>query len=198
MGKFVDITGMTFNRLKVMQQLPSTPQGSFWRCKCICGAITELPAKLITSNTVKSCGCFRQETTSSRSKIRPFEALFNSLIISTKHKVALTYEQFLEFTKETLCHYCDERIVWCMYNNRGRKLCRYNLDRKDNLLGYTADNCVVCCKRCNLGKGSLFSYEEWLAVGALIKSWRTTAQVSDQSNHGSGVQGVEVLGEIKA
>jgi hypothetical protein len=36
----------------------------------------------------------------------------------------------------------------------------YGLDRKDNALGYTLENSVPCCTRCNTMKGSLLTYEE--------------------------------------
>ena len=45
----------------------------------------------------------------------------------------------------------------------------YNLDRKDSIKGYTKENCVVCCKRCNRAKSNLFSYEEWLEIGKFIQ-----------------------------
>jgi hypothetical protein len=36
----------------------------------------------------------------------------------------------------------------------------YGLDRKDNALGYTLENSVPCCTRCNTMKGALLTYEE--------------------------------------
>jgi 5-methylcytosine-specific restriction endonuclease McrA len=44
------------------------------------------------------------------------------------------------------------------------------IDRKDNEKGYTEENCVPCCKRCNGIKGEWLSYEEMLEVGGLLKN----------------------------
>jgi len=47
------------------------------------------------------------------------------------------------------CHYCDSPI-----NTIG-------IDRKDNNIGYTPDNCLSCCRTCNLGKNNS-TYEEYV------------------------------------
>jgi hypothetical protein len=39
------------------------------------------------------------------------------------------------------------------------------IDRVDNTKGYTLENCVPCCTRCNLAKHtmSLTAFKEWVA-----------------------------------
>jgi hypothetical protein len=86
--------------------------------------------------------------------------------------VALTYDEFLTFIHTTECHYCSAPIVWnewAGYNGTTA----YNLDRIDPYGIYSIDNCVVCCKRCNLSKRNWFTYHEWVKIGALIRSWKT-------------------------
>jgi hypothetical protein len=46
----------------------------------------------------------------------------------------------------------------------------YQLDRKDNALGYSVDNCVVCCHRCNDAKSNGYDYEEWYGMTAYFRS----------------------------
>jgi hypothetical protein len=41
---------------------------------------------------------------------------------------------------------------------------RYQLDRKDNDLGYTPENVVACCTRCNYAKRDHFTYDELYAM----------------------------------
>lgn len=43
------------------------------------------------------------------------------------------------------------------------------LDRVDNNKGHTKENCVPCCKECNITKNNYFSYEEMLVIGSSIK-----------------------------
>jgi hypothetical protein len=104
---------------------------------------------------------------------RPFEALFNHLKLRAKHKhqvVYLTYEEFIEFTKSSACHYCEKALVWTEYSlNRGRSAA-CNLDRKDNALGYSRDNCVPCCPRCNKAKSGHFSYDEWYRMTEVLRT----------------------------
>jgi 5-methylcytosine-specific restriction endonuclease McrA len=83
-------------------------------------------------------------------RLRPFEALYNILRsrCSLSGRVLMSFEDFLTFTKIDACHYCGKPISWAMHINH-RKRCGYNLDRKDNSLGYQKENCVVCCGVCN-------------------------------------------------
>ena len=68
---------------------------------------------------------------------------------------SLTEEQVVELTKQD-CYYCGVKP------NNISKSAIYNgsytyngLDRVDNNKGYTIDNVVPCCKKCNTIKGNL-------------------------------------------
>ena len=136
-----------------------------WLFRCICGTTKTLREEHVSTGNTLSCGCHRQAP-----RIRPYEYLFNRLK-ATGHSVELTYEEFLEFTKETTCHYCGSEVHFSITLRRGGRE-RTNLDRKDSTLGYSKSNCVVCCKRCNIAKNNHFTYEEWVQIGKLIRSWR--------------------------
>lgn len=105
---------------------------------------------------------------------RPFQAAFNNLV-NNRHKitvpVTLTYEQFFELTKFPDCHYCGTAL-----NRNAKKdtahYRSYLLDRKDNSVGYTFDNCVPCCWPCNQTKGNRYTYEEFLAIGRGLAQYR--------------------------
>lgn len=91
---------------------------------------------------------------------------FKSYIRGAKDR---DYEFTLELDEfETLikgkCHYCGDPP-----SNRLRHSKRYHetfkvsgIDRKNNNLGYTLDNCVSSCTICNLGKRA-HTYEEFVA-----------------------------------
>lgn len=55
-----DLTGMTFNRLTVLNCAGKTKHGKYlWNCRCSCGKkATVVTSKLRTGYT-KSCGCYR-------------------------------------------------------------------------------------------------------------------------------------------
>ncbi len=43
------------------------------------------------------------------------------------------------------------------------------VDRKDNLAGYTLDNCVPCCWTCNKTKREEWTHAEFLEIGKVIR-----------------------------
>ena len=107
-------------------------------------------------------------------RIRPYEALYNKFRYDrqrTNTECDITYDEFLEFVKIRECHYCKAGIYWaeCSIGKNGQK---YNLDRKDNTKGYLKNNLVVCCWDCNEVKSNRFSYEQFLVIGDLIRTWR--------------------------
>lgn len=79
--------------------------------------------------------------------------------------------EFLKFIAIGNCHYCNIPIIWSersRHRNEHGKLVKnsasFNLDRKNNSNGYSAENCVVCCSRCNSIKGEMLNYDEMLLL----------------------------------
>lgn len=62
MSKIVDLTGKRFGRLTVIRQdgIASNMQ-SMWLCKCDCGNIKRIMYSNLTTASIKSCGCLRNE-----------------------------------------------------------------------------------------------------------------------------------------
>jgi superfamily II DNA helicase RecQ len=103
--------------------------------------------------------------------IRPYEALFNNLVKQATRRckeLSLSYEEFVELTNQDNCHYCNSEVTWTKVNTAANGS-RTNLDRKDNSSGYSKENVVVCCWRCNNGRGNLFSYEEWFGMTKFLR-----------------------------
>lgn len=163
MSKLINMKGRTYGRLKVLKYVRQDKnRRSVWLVRCKCGTEKEVFGTHLRNGDTQSCGCSHT--------LRPFEALYNVLTSRSAQRpveVSLSYEEFLAFTIVESCHYCGADILW---NAQGQ---RYNLDRKNNTIGYSKDNCVVCCKECNMIKSARFSYEQMLQIGALIKSWHT-------------------------
>jgi 5-methylcytosine-specific restriction endonuclease McrA len=97
------------------------------------------------------------------------------------HKdLSLTFEEFREFTKQSSCVYCEAPVTWSAFIDK-QASAAYNLDRKDNALGYTKDNCVVCCKPCNYSKGSRFTHEEFRVMMQARKAYLAKQNFRSQS-----------------
>lgn len=62
MGKFIDLTGKTFENLKVLKRAESRREKNgklrtYWLCQCKCGNIIEVRADDLKEKKKKSCGC---------------------------------------------------------------------------------------------------------------------------------------------
>ena len=56
MSKFIDLTGMTFGQLTVIERAPNIGKETAWRCKCSCGNECVVRANALKRGQ-KTCGC---------------------------------------------------------------------------------------------------------------------------------------------
>ncbi len=137
-------------------------------CRCDCGNERVIAGSNLKNRTSKSCGdCGQRHNT-----LPPFMSLYNRLVADATRngrEVRLTFSDFLAFTKISECHYCGASVHW---RQRGcAKFSACNLDRMHNELYYAVHNVVVCCVRCNRAKSNHFTYDEWVEIGKVIRSW---------------------------
>ncbi len=92
--------------------------------------------KYTTKNKLKTGTRYRTIEQVSKSRYRSI--LSNAKI--RKINVDLTFQDVYNFMKMP-CNYCG--VV---------KLSNFGLDRINSTLGYSIDNCVPCCKKCNTSK----------------------------------------------
>lgn len=63
MSKVHDLTGMKFNRLKIIERAENNKYNrSQWLCKCDCGNTIVVSGNALLKNNTKSCGCLRDES----------------------------------------------------------------------------------------------------------------------------------------
>ncbi len=83
----------------------------------------------------------------------------------------LSFDEFLETIKISECHYCNVELIYNKHS-KDKGVCNsraYQLDRKNNLKGYTLDNIVPCCWECNRLKSDRFTYDEFLLISPSLK-----------------------------
>jgi len=171
-AKQLDLIGMRYNMLMVVEKLPSRVYGDnskyykkrMWLCKCDCGNMTEANTGSLTCDKKKSCGCLTptksaENSIKSRHKIAKQDGGYRSVFSrykqnarSRKLNFNIDFDYAVNIMKSN-CHYCGiepSNLFWKSYYN-----VNYNgIDRVDNSRGYENDNIVACCKMCNIAKNN--------------------------------------------
>jgi hypothetical protein len=170
---FLNLINRKFGKLLVIEELEKNKHSKImWLCKCDCGNYKKINGDYLKSGDTKSCGCFQSESVIERNMKPKYHWIFTILRETAKKSgkcCELTYGDVCEFTNIINCHYCNENIMWKEHGVKGQTH-GYQLDRKDNSIGYTMENCVVCCKSCNRIKGNKFTHTEMLKIGPFIKT----------------------------
>lgn len=133
---------------------------------CDCGKEMNVLKGSILKHSGKCASCCQKK--------RPYEYILNELSRrrNKKYPVDLTYGEFLEIIKNKKCFYCNKDLIYNEYSRdgNGEKVSRaHQLDRKNNNIGYTKDNLVVCCWDCNRIKSNIYTYEEFLLLSPVLK-----------------------------
>lgn len=126
-------------------------------CLCECGNTAQVSVSRLASGKAKSCGCLSKAVL--ESDISKYEAGFRAVLRVYKYSAkergfdfSLSRETFEKLTTSN-CVYCG--ITTCQFQTRFSDFKYNGIDRVDNTLGYTEDNCVTCCKICNRMKDTL-------------------------------------------
>ncbi len=166
----IDLTGQVFGRLTVLNYEYTNRGAAYWKCVCSCGDETVVNSYKLRSGRTRSCGCLMKEHTMTMTKLETGIAAFKELISNYKTKAhdrglvySLTDEEALELFKGN-CFYCGLSPNQHYRPNRNGGFIYNGIDRVNNEIGYSKDNCVPCCKHCNRAKmdRSLDEFLEWV------------------------------------
>lgn len=61
MGKLIDLKGLQFSRLTVLEKGPLNKYYATWICRCICGKEITTHSRSLLSGNTQSCGCLRAD-----------------------------------------------------------------------------------------------------------------------------------------
>lgn len=152
--------GSVFNSWTILEFTgrQSKHDGSYWLCKCLCGTINEVTERSLIRGKSKCCGC----QTKRPHKLPVEIALFNELKRKYQKnaeprelEINLTDEDFKNLFFNN-CHYCGQTPSNKITHPWSKEFIFYSgIDRIDNFKGYYKDNCVSCCKICNVMKNNL-------------------------------------------
>lgn len=179
-GQIIDLTGKQFGRLTVLAFGDRIKSGKNikvrWKCICQCGKeILARGDQLRTGNTT-SCGCINKEKLIKNNKKRRIsdqqkgekDQLCNYKWGAKHRKLEwkLTDQQALDIFNQN-CFYCNTKPLERPINavsHIGQKYEANGIDRLNNDLGYTVENSVSCCEKCNRAKHkmSVSEFYNWL------------------------------------
>lgn len=153
---------------------------SVWLFRCDCGNEIEITACDVKYGRKKSCGCLQKEYQSNLGsflrvkntkpdKDGPLTKLFGNYkrsAIRRGYEWHLTKDDFRHFINQN-CFYCGEIPKTEIYVARKKTLENtliYNgVDRKNNNIGYTKENCISACGICNRMKMDL-DFDTFISV----------------------------------
>lgn len=166
MNKYIDLTGMKFNKLTVIRLYERTAKRRYmWLCRCDCGKEKVILGDHLKNGHTKSCGCYARE------KIKNL----NKKTGLTQTKLFYTYHNM-----HTRCER-KQSSMYALYGGRGINVCEewsgrngfknfakwsiqngykegLQIDRIDNDKGYFPDNCrwVSIIEQANNKRNTVF------------------------------------------
>lgn len=154
MGKFIDLTGREFGRLKVLSRTEnSKSKGTRWLCRCECGEERVIFASNLMRGTSLSCGCLSAETTSKR---------------LTKD---LTGKKFGKLTVKERSGSNDDGAVWLCFCECGGKK---SVASKRLVIGHTTScGCRMSERRKTHGMSGTRLYKIWAGMRSRCLNQRT-------------------------
>jgi hypothetical protein len=146
--RMLDITGQKFGRLLVTSRAENTASGQArWNCLCDCGKEHVIKSQVLRSGISKSCGCLNIEVLSKRKRTHghttddetsPTYHSWSGMMNRCKNK---NHRSFHNYGGRgiTVCEH------WHTFSNfledMGIKPEKLSLDRIDNSLAYSPENC---------------------------------------------------------
>lgn len=133
---------------------------TLFKCQCDCGKIIVKTSVSLKNNI--SCGChFYNEKRLSygESSLNRAYRQYRRHAKDKNRNIELTKEEFRDISQKD-CYYCGSSPSNISKDHRSYGEFIYNgIDRVDNNLGYTLDNCVPCCIICNKAKSGMSQYK---------------------------------------
>lgn len=124
-------------------------------CTCACGNTSSPTISALASGQAKSCGCRRLARDFTEKRI---VASVRTTYKARAKQIGLSFDLDHHQVKQLIvsdCFYCGTAPyrAWSIVTKSGSITLKCNgIDRVNNELGYTNENVVSCCPRCNYAK----------------------------------------------
>lgn len=163
-----DLTGKRFGRYTVTHRGKDTSYGEVrWCCVCDCGEHRLVQSLSLVNGSSKSCGCLMRELVKER--MRGPKVHFTSISKKLSSRLAnyktraVDFDEEFGFSDAEFFDFCQKDCFYC-----GRSAEHFSppingIDRVNNAMGYSKENCVPCCSQCNIAKNK-HSAESFIAM----------------------------------
>lgn len=155
MSKYKNLTGLTFGRLVVIEkdkELSLSLKKDFWVCQCSCGNKGSFNKRGLLDNKRHSCGCLKIErckTNTSLKKLDTTRFLKDNNPTPTYASWAAMKSRCTSKSGLSFKYYGSRNITFCaewesfdnFLSDMGERPNNKTLDRINNELGYSKDNC---------------------------------------------------------
>lgn len=151
---YKNITGQQFARLTAVAYAGSNSRGdALWRCRCVCAKELVVRGSNLRAGTSKSCGCLLKEVAAAQvAALNTTHGMRHSRTYTTWHSL------------RTRCNN-PKNAAFANYGGRGITVCArwskfenfladmgerpegLSLERRDNDLGYSPDNCYWATRK---------------------------------------------------
>lgn len=174
-----DRTGQRFGSLVAIHRIDVGKKPVYWHCQCDCGKTKAVLSACLGGGDTQSCGCkvhqhLRAISKKGASTLKlPYGESSRRIVLQRYKNQAKSRGYSWELTDEQAtwmfhqpCEYCGSSPSSVQLHGGSHGEYVYSgIDRKVNEIGYTATNCVPCCKVCNRAKNAMpeAEFREWIA-----------------------------------
>lgn len=146
MSALIDLTGMKFNMLTVIERAESAPGGiTYWLCRCDCGNFTTVRASNLKNGAVKSCGCLQHQSPPNKTYGGTGTPLYNmwcSMIGRCEHESNNAYPYYGAKGVQVCDEWHDFGVFRDWVNETKPDDPSLSIDRIDVYGNYEPDNCT--------------------------------------------------------
>ena len=114
---------------------------------------------------------FKMPTTTTKDPVKRKLKHYQYEARKNNYEWSLTFDEFQNLITQP-CKYCGD--------SSGGENCYRGIDRINNSLGYTLQNCVPCCKLCNLMK-YVYPVDQFLTQCKAIANCQTLSTISEKT-----------------
>jgi hypothetical protein len=144
--KLIDLTGKIFGRLTVRYRIEQDNKHVYWMCVCSCGNEKPIRGSPLTSDKIKSCGCFQIESATLRGLSNHTHQMTGT---ATYGSWRAMMRRCYESAAESYSRYGGAGIEVCpswhafenFFADMGIRPEGTTLDRKDGSKNYEPENC---------------------------------------------------------